>query len=1142
MCKINVICWCIAEYILLAAGAGAPASAQSFSYDLGGRLTSAAYTIGSQTSYGYDPNGNISAISSSNVQSGTGPIIFIQSPASGNMAKFSPIDVVGATTATNAIAFVLLQANNGVWQLTTTTNGWANWTGGVSLNLGTNLVSVLAQDVSGNSTSSQIQVVYSPFPGWTPACLGTNLALWLDAANTNSLVLNGTSVSQWNDLSDQGNNVYTHSLDYEPIYVPGGSANPGSLYFDGSSCLFATNHTLAVGTNPVTIFSVASAGPNSTGWRWLYSYGSGNIGCARGLIQDNNGEVIGFNIGVSWPPTIPYTWTTQTCMAGAIFTESAIYGNYDGAAFAEMGSGMYTPANLPLYVGASPIVNQFWYGNINEIIAANTILSTNQIAQLEGYLAWKWGLQTNLPANHPYRNAAPLYYTNPPVITISSPSSRSLLTSGPVCITGTASGYGPLDAGYYQVNGGATLPLITANGWTNWLVFVNPSLGTNVITVYAQDISGNTGSNSVVFNCVPASLWTPAQLGTNLALWLDAANTNSIQLTGSNVSAWYDVSGQGTLLVNSTLTNEPVYLPATVTNLASLYFNGVNATLSTSNYSLVVGTNSSTLYSVGSINPSATGWRCLVGYGGNTATGIGRLQLEDYGDQQVMVTTFGPNLPAGGSWSAEPSIVGTIFTDPMLYGNFNGSNFVSMSTTLNTVAGEPLAVGSFFNNSFWWGNINEIVAANTALTTNQTQMLEGYLAWKWGMQSSLPTNHPYYSAAPPYLYPTPPAVSISNPTNGGSTATLPLTISGTAYGSNSVMAVYYQVNNGPAQNAITTNGWTNWTAYALLVPGTNQITVYAEDLAGNIGNSQVSVAFTGTFSCDPPPPGIVSWWPGNGNALDVVGGNNGTLTNGATYGVGEVGQAFNFNNLGAEVLVGNATNLQLQNFTIEGWVQRASASCVTEPGDGDSDGVVFGFGLYGYALSLHADGTIFLTKVGVSGTNSPVAITDTSFHHVAVTTTNGNVVFYLDGVSYPVGNYSPGYEFTGPAAIGGPGNLGVATFFGAVDELSVYSTALSAEQIQAIYVAGSYGKCTNTSSTNSAPSINASFASGLGLQVQFAGLAGYSYILQTTTNLVPPINWQPVVTNAADNNGNWQFTDTNSLALPTRFYRVVLSQ
>jgi hypothetical protein len=29
--------------------------------------------------------------------------------------------------------------------------------------------------------------------------------------------------------------------------------------------------------------------------------------------------------------------------------------------------------------------------------------------KIEGYLAWKWGIQASLPAAHPYRNAAPTF-------------------------------------------------------------------------------------------------------------------------------------------------------------------------------------------------------------------------------------------------------------------------------------------------------------------------------------------------------------------------------------------------------------------------------------------------------------------------------------------------------------------------------------------------------------------------------------------------------------------------------------------------------------------------------------------------------------------------------------------------------------
>jgi NHL repeat len=59
---------------------------------------------------------------------------------------------------------------------------------------------------------------------------------------------------------------------------------------------------------------------------------------------------------------------------------------------------------------------------------------------------------------------------------------------------------------------------------------------------------------------------------------------------------------------------------------------------------------------------------------------------------------------------------------------------------------------------------------------------------------------------------------------------------------------------------------------------------------------------------------------------------------------------------------------------------------------------------------------------------------------------------------------------------------------------------------------------------------------GTGLQMQFTGTPYYPYILQSATNLTPPINWQSIFTNSADVNGNWQFTDTN-LNAGQKFYR-----
>src|SRR5215207_472877 len=45
-------------------------------------------------------------------------------------------------------------------------------------------------------------------------------------------------------------------------------------------------------------------------------------------------------------------------------------------------------------------------------------------------------------------------------------------------------------------------------------------------------------------------------------------------------------------------------------------------------------------------------------------------------------------------------------------------------------------------------------------------------------------------------------------------------------------------------------------------------------------------------ACTPAPSGLTSWWPAAGNANDVIGSSPGSLQNGATFGVGKVGQAF----------------------------------------------------------------------------------------------------------------------------------------------------------------------------------------------------------------------------------------------------------
>jgi hypothetical protein len=62
--------------------------------------------------------------------------------------------------------------------------------------------------------------------------------------------------------------------------------------------------------------------------------------------------------------------------------------------------------------------------------------------------------------------------------------------------------------------------------------------------------------------------------------------------------------------------------------------------------------------------------------------------------------------------------------------------------------------------------------------------------------------------------------------------------------------------------------------------------------------------------------------------------------------------------------------------------------------------------------------------------------------------------------------------------------------------------------------------------------------SGGGFSLTAIGAAGQAYVLLGATALAPPVLWVPVVTNVADTNGGFSFTDAQATNFPLRFYRV----
>ena len=73
-------------------------------------------------------------------------------------------------------------------------------------------------------------------------------------------------------------------------------------------------------------------------------------------------------------------------------------------------------------------------------------------------------------------------------------------------------------------------------------------------------------------------------------------------------------------------------------------------------------------------------------------------------------------------------------------------------------------------------------------------------------------------------------------------------------------------------------------------------------------------------TCTPPPPNMVSWWPGDGNANDIQGSSNGTPLNGATFVPGKVDQAFSFDGVDNEISITHTSALDFgpnDSFTVD---------------------------------------------------------------------------------------------------------------------------------------------------------------------------------------------------------------------------------
>ena len=231
-------------------------------------------------------------------------------------------------------------------------------------------------------------------------------------------------------------------------------------------------------------------------------------------------------------------------------------------------------------------------------------------------------------------------------------------------------------------------------------------------------------------------------------------------------------------------------------------------------------------------------------------------------------------------------------------------------------------------------------------------------------------------------------------------------------------------------------------------------TVY-DILRGDLDQLPVSVASPECRSgCLAPLLGLVGWWTGDGNPTDLAAGNNGTLQNGATYGAGLVRQSFSLDGVNDRVLTGN---LSLGNtFSVAAWVNSDAVSQgayrrIVE--NGFSNAFYLGTDALGTGYKL-----IVKTPAAPYGTVNGGKVTPGEWQLVVGTYDGATGRLYVDGKLVSSG------AFPAPGAVNLPVSIGAFTgggnaWKGRIDEVQIYNRMLSADEVRALYEAGSAGGC-----------------------------------------------------------------------------------
>ncbi|MFQ5531098.1 MAG: LamG domain-containing protein, partial [Candidatus Nanoarchaeia archaeon] len=196
--------------------------------------------------------------------------------------------------------------------------------------------------------------------------------------------------------------------------------------------------------------------------------------------------------------------------------------------------------------------------------------------------------------------------------------------------------------------------------------------------------------------------------------------------------------------------------------------------------------------------------------------------------------------------------------------------------------------------------------------------------------------------------------------------------------------------------------------------------------------------------------GPVSWWRLDGNANDEIGNNDGTVLGGLSYiNSGRFGKAASFDGIDDYIQVQDSPELQLtQNFAIVTWIN---------PKDTNPHTIIckgLNAGTPNYILNSVSNQIDFYNGTAFISSNTGV-ITQNDWNHVAFVHDGTSYTFYVSGVEQGTGPIGTISASTNKTIIGEqcnvPPNTLTGQFNGTIDELMIFNSALTPEEIETLH-------------------------------------------------------------------------------------------